>query len=461
MKTLPELKEEYSHVHRSAGDLFHEAEQSGRDLTPEEETRVKKLIDEGKGLKTQIEDRERQEALKAEISAVLTVPEPRVTLPVQPGGGTLGVPLAPPEPELRIVPKVEFTRYGKLNGFENTPDGHAKAHRCGMWLRSRVFGDEHAKRWCAEHGVGLRSQNELDPIYGGNLVPNEMAQTIIDLRDSYGIARQNATIMPMSRDIMAVPKIAGSLAATFPGEEGTLAEDEMSWINVNLVAQKAGTLIKVSSEVAEDAVVNLADLIATDMARAFALLEDQCLFLGDGTVAYGGMTGYEVALAEGAGLAGGPAGATGINEFSELTLTHLHVVMGLLPEFARPNAKWFMSALMWESVFSRLMAAAAGNTTITLAGQVMLSFLGSPVVLTPLLHTTGVQTDGSPLCLYGDMRMGTLIGDRRGFALKVSDQRFMDTDQIGITATTRFSIVNHGIGTAAAAGPMVALNANA
>jgi len=462
MKTLQELREEYSHVHRSADDLFHEAEQQGRDLTDEEESRIGVLLDQGKSLKTQVEARERQEALRGNLSNALdaivqaSAPavENRVSLPTQLANGE-------PVETAHRPPVVEFARYGKLNGFSNTLEGHEKAFRSGMWLRANVFKDEHAQRWCKEHGVGIRSQKELDPIYGGNLVPNEMAQSIIDLRDSYGIGRQNATIMPMGRDIMSIPKVAGSLAATFVGEETALAEDEMSWINVNLVAKKAGTLIKVSSEVAEDAVINLADIIATDMARAFALLEDQCLFLGDGTSTYGGMTGYEVALAEGVGLAGGPAGEAADDEFVDITLIGVNKTMGLLPEFARGNAKWYMSALCWETAFARLMTAAGGNTTTTLAGQIVLSFLGAPVVLTPILHTTGTQTDGSPLCLYGDMGMATIIGDRRGFTLKVSDQRYMEYDQIGITATTRFDIVNHGIGTADVAGPMVALNANA
>ncbi|MHC4066436.1 MAG: phage major capsid protein, partial [Planctomycetota bacterium] len=104
-----------------------------------------------------------------------------------------------------------------------------------------------------------------------------------------------------------------------------------------------------------------------------------------------------------------------------------------------------------------------GNSVVTMHdGKITPSFLGYPIVFTPILHTgTGVQTDGSPLFLFGDMRMASIIGDRRGFALKVSDQRYMELDQIGITATTRFDIVNHGIGTTSAAGPMVALLANA
>ena len=35
---------------------------------------------------------------------------------------------------------------------------------------------------------------------GGFLVPNEMTQAIIDLREAYGVFRQNADIQPMGRD---------------------------------------------------------------------------------------------------------------------------------------------------------------------------------------------------------------------------------------------------------------------
>jgi HK97 family phage major capsid protein len=456
MQTLLELKEEHSHLLRSADDLFHAAEQESRDLTTEEEGRIDTLLDDAKKLKAQIEARERQEALRNRVSGALdelNQPEQRVSHPTQPSNGEPSETAAKP-------PKVEFARYGRLNGFANTPEGHEKAYRAGMWLRAKLFNDDHAERWCKEHGVGLRSQKEFDPIYGGNLVPNEMSQSIIDLRDQYGIARQHCTIMPMGRDIMSIPKVAGSLAAVFVAEEGSITEDEMSWVNVNLVAKKAGVLVKVSSEVAEDAIVNLADIITTDMARAFALKEDQCLFIGDGTATYGGMTGWEVALAEGVGLAAGPAGPAGIDEFSEITLTGIHTVMGLLPEYAQPNAKWFMSSVCWETAFSRLAAAAGGNTTVTLGQKIVLAFLGAPVILTPILHTTGTQTDGSPLCLYGDMRLASMIGDRRGFALKVSTERYIENDQIALVGTTRFDIVNHGIGTTSAAGPMIAMNAN-
>jgi HK97 family phage major capsid protein len=458
MKTLLELKEEHSHVMRSADDVFHEAEQQARDLNDEEEARVAELLDTAGKLKTQIEARERQEALRSRVSTgldELNQPEKRISLPTQPAN----------EGQLETashIPKIEFARYGKLNGFANTPEGHEKAYRCGMWLRARLFRDGHAKRWCKEHGVGLRSQKEADPIYGGNLVPDEMSQSIIDLRDQYGLARQHCTVMPMGRDLMSIPKIAGSLAAVFVNEEGTITEDEMSWVNINLVAKKAGVLVKVSSEVAEDAVVNLADIISTDMARAFALKEDECLFIGDGTSTYGGVQGWETVLNETNASAGVFAPGAGDDTFGELVLADIHSTMALLPEYARANAKFWVSATGWELTFSRLMAAAGGNTTMTLADKIVPAFLGYPVIFCSLLHNAATaQTDGLPLFLFGDMRLSSMIGDRRGFALKVSSERYIETDQIALVATTRFDVVNHGGGTSSAAGPMVACRANA
>ena len=55
-------------------------------------------------------------------------------------------------------------------------------------------------------------------------------------------------------------------------------------------------LTKYSNELNEDAVLNIGDDLAGEIAYAFALKEDQCGFLGDGTSTYGGIVGVTTAL---------------------------------------------------------------------------------------------------------------------------------------------------------------------
>jgi HK97 family phage major capsid protein len=49
------------------------------------------------------------------------------------------------------------------------------------------------------------------------------------------------------------------------------------------------------------------------------------------------------------------------------------------------------------------------------------------------------------------------MGDRRPTEVAVSEDRYFENDQIGVRGTTRFDIVAHDVGDAAAAGAVVKL----
>ena len=71
-----------------------------------------------------------------------------------------------------------------------------------------------------------------------------------------------------------------------------------------------------------------------------------------------------------------------------------------------------------------------------------------------------VQTDsvtGTIVAYYGDMSKAAVFGDKRQMGIKRSDERYFDTDQVGIMGTERFDIVVHDVGTSSITGPMVAL----
>ena len=65
------------------------------------------------------------------------------------------------------------------------------------------------------------------------------------------------------------------------------------------------------------------------------------------------------------------------------------------------------------------------------------------------------------MLLFGDLSKSSALGDRRVVKVFPSEHRYMDTDQIGIRGLERIDIVNHDVGTTSAAGPIVALLANA
>jgi HK97 family phage major capsid protein len=179
-----------------------------------------------------------------------------------------------------------------------------------MWCRATIYGDQGAAQWCAEHDVEIRarratarqkSQNESTNSAGGYLVFPEMSTAIIDLREQYGTARRFINVVQMASDVQVIPRRTGGLTGYFATEENAFTESSKTWGQVRLQAQALGTLTKISRELADDAVISVADDIASEIAYGLAVKEDATLWNGDGTSAYGGIIGIRTKFAAGVG----------------------------------------------------------------------------------------------------------------------------------------------------------------
>jgi HK97 family phage major capsid protein len=458
-----QLQDERNHAVRTAEDIIKKAyDEDDRALTEEEKTNFDEREAEVKKLDAALaakeETEQRREAAKALADSLKT-------------GGTRQVaPVAPnPDPITReretgdrehIAVKM---RYARLQAFIG-PGAEERAYTCGQWVRAVVFGHADAQRWCTNRGMDVRAQSVAVNTAGGALVPDDFAQAIIDLRETYGVFRRECEVMPMGRDMIQVPRSVTDVTATFTGENASITEADQAFDNVTLVAKKIGTLTRVSSELAEDAVINIADYLARKMAYAFALLEDQCGFTGTGTAAFGSINGITNILngTTATHTAGSVDAASGVDSIGQPTLADLNTLIGTLPEYALMNAKWYCSAVAKALVFDRLMAAGGGNTIQTLSGAITPTFLGYPVVTSQVLPTNTADTAMNNLSfiLFGDLRLSSTLGDRRGISIRTSEDRYFEQDQIAIRATERFDINNHDLGDTSSAGPIVALVGN-
>jgi HK97 family phage major capsid protein len=330
-----------------------------------------------------------------------------------------------------------------------------------MWIRAVFAHDEAAKRWCINHGVESRALSEGTGTAGGVLVPDELNQAIISLRETYGVFRQEAEVIPMGRDVMEIPRDTGDLTATFTGENTALTESDPTFNNVTLTAKKLGIITRFSSELAEDAIIDIADFVARKMAWAFAFKEDTVGFNGDGTAGHGSIDGIAKIFDDDNTLAGATDPITAnCDTFAEVAAQDVALLMGLIPAYAAQNAKFYCSRVAAELVFGRLQAAGGGNTIQTLTGQTRRLYLGHEVVESQVLATTTGAINNTTMLLFGDLRQSSSLGDRRGIMVKTSEDRYFELDQIAIKATERFSIVNHDYGDGTNAGPIVALIGN-
>lgn len=355
--------------------------------------------------------------------------------------------------------RVEFPRVSSVKNFRGEQGGRKadeRAFRFGKWFKGVIVGDPASKQWCVDNGIDIKAHSEGTNYLGGYLVPPEFSNDIIDLREQYGVARQVTRVVAMGSDTLSIPRRTGGLTAYFVGEATAITESSKSWDQVNLVARKLGVLSLWSSELNEDAMVNIGDDLAGEIAYAFANKEDQCFFNGDGTSTYGTITGVRQRLEDVFTTSGGTGLIVGAgNAYSELTLANFHSVLGALPLYARTGAVWVVSATFYDTVMHSLQTAAGGNTVVDIANGGQQRFLGYPVVLSQVMPTTAAN---SQICaLLGNFRLGSTLGDRRMLTLALSSDYKFAEDQLAIRGTERFDINIHDVGATGTAGPIVGL----
>lgn len=454
IKPLAELQQDRAHFIRSAEDIQAKATKEDRLPTDDEIREIDEHISNAAKIATQIEQRQaadiRVERL-SRLSEDLKKSNKAITTPSQPAN----------EPyEAKLTVPATARRYSGLVAFKG-PNADYNAYCSGQWIRAAIFNDASARSWCGANGIDFRNTlQEGTNTTGGYLVPDQFAQTIIDLRETYGVFRANCDVFPMGSDTAKIPRRSGGATAYWGSESGTMTASTPTWNQVQLVAKKLYCLVKMSSEVAEDAIINLADYLAREFAYQLAYQEDLAGFLGDGTSTYGNITGVFTAIIDGTHTAGAVDATSGHDLFTEVDLTDLTGLMGKLPQYAIGNAKWYCSQYAAQVVFGRLAASAGGNTIQMMGGGFAPSFLGYPIVVSQVLTASTSAINNTYMLGFGDLRAAATLGDRRGIQVAQTMDYYFNTDEIGLRATERVDINVHDLGDTTNAGPFVALIGN-
>jgi HK97 family phage major capsid protein len=326
----------------------------------------------------------------------------------------------------------------------------------GRFLQA-AMGDGAALSFCRANGIAVtRSSGEGQNSVGAVIVPEEIEDVVIALREQYGALRASIQISNMRRDSMIVPRRTSGLTAGFTGENSTLTESSLAFDGVNLVPKKITVFTRVSNEFLEDSAIDLA-IFFQEAAQAFAKKEDDCGFNGDGTSTYSGIRGITQLLIDGNHNAGKVAAAAGHNTFGTLDNIDLTNLMGAAPAFALPGARWFVSQRGYATAFCRLAATAGGIVNKYVNGVLMPTFLGFPVQMTQVMPQVTTGLVGQVMIAFGDMSFAATLGDRRQLKLRFLVERFADQDQVGIIGSERVDINVHDLGDNSSAGAIVGL----
>ena len=400
-------------------------------------------------VKTDLEFEERIASKEAELRSVVEKAAPAPTQAVEAPAKD-----EPKKIEIRgIVP-----HHTQLSAFNDGPEAVESAYRCGRWLRAAVFKNAEDIRWCKDHGVENRALGENSNSTGGALVPEEFASRVIRLVENYGtFAASSVEKVTMTRDTMIVPKRVTGTTAYFVGEGTAVQESEPTYSNVQLIAKKLAVGTRMSNEVVEDALISLADAVATEFATSLAYKIDLCGWVGDGTSGFGGIQGAVPRVNDGTHTASVvTAGATRTG-FETLTVTDFVNMIGKMPLYARSGAQWYISPAGFASSMARLRYAAGGNTVETVGGGANETFLGFKVNLVHVMDSTLGADPSKVKVLFANLGLSSIYARRRDFSVRMYDQVYATTDQLLLQGTMRFDIVHHSLGTNSEAGPVIAL----
>jgi HK97 family phage major capsid protein len=343
---------------------------------------------------------------------------------------------------------------GELRAFKGE-NAERDAYVAGSVILAELYGNESAIRFCRDHGLSVRGTlTSNDNSKGGFFVPDEMSRAMIRLREERGVFPQYANRVPMGSDLIRIPRLLSDVTAYWVGETSEITASDLGIGAAELMARKIAAMTKLSSELDEDSVVEVGDMVTQSIAYAMADKIDDAAFNGDGTSTYGGVLGLKNAIHSSATS----TAATGNDAATNLDLTDFEAAVGMFPMYPGASPRWFMhSAFYWASA-ARLMDAAGGNTNVSLgSGPPVTMFLGYPVTFTNVLHSTTSQSQSTIYGYFGDLRLGASYGVRRSARTEVSTERYFENDLIAIKVTERVAINIHERGADIRTRPIIAL----
>ena len=271
----------------------------------------------------------------------------------------------------------------------------------------------------------------------------------------------------MASDTRSDPRRVNGVTAYFVGESTAARSADKTWDRVRLTAKKLMVLTKYSNELNEDAVLNIGDDLAGEIAYAFALKEDQCGFMGDGTSTYGGITGVIPTLRSRRchhrqhlpAWSSPPAPALPATTMAScwpISISSSRCCPNM--PTCRARRKLYCCKFFWGSVMQKLATDAGGNRVAELmnAAAARASWAIRRRDLAGDAQSFGHQPGLLPVRKPGD---GRPPGRPPQTTIQMSEHALnaFEQDEVVIRGTERFDIVVHDVGTTAAAGPIVGL----
>jgi len=258
---------------------------------------------------------------------------------------------------------------------------------------------------------------------GGYLAPDEYEHTLIEALQDQNIFRSLARVISTSSGERKIPVVASKGTAAWIDEEAAYPESDDAFGQVSIGAYKLATMIKVSEELLNDSVFDVAGYIAREFARRIGAAEEEAFFTGNGT---GKPTGI---------LAATGGAETGVTAASAATVT-FDEMMDLFYSLRAPyrrNSVFIMN----DSTVKALRKLKNGNGdylwTPSVTAGTPDTVLNRPVYTSTFMPALAASAKS---ILFGDLGY-YWVADREGRSFKRLNELYAPTGQVGFLASER------------------------
>lgn len=299
-----------------------------------------------------------------------------------------------------------------------SPEG---IERCGHFLRALARGE--ARGAVATNGATEEpnSHGGLSPTYdtkNSELVVPDFYRGILGLLSYTSVAFQVASTMTTTTNRVVIPRSDENVEAQFYLENCEIEPVIIKTLGVPIPVEKIGARAQVSNELLEDAIVSVANLVATKFAYAFAKKIDKTWLEGD---ADAGIVGLLAQVTQSVTLG------------AKLTVDNVVEAVSKLNPLA-VNPVWVLS----PAGMAMLQGLAAGAIGADVTQASRMTIFGSPVYRCLSLPDNVVG-------LYGDFKQANMIVNRsNGLTINASRERAIEYDQTVFVGTQRFGVATMG-----------------
>lgn len=253
----------------------------------------------------------------------------------------------------------------------------------------------------------------------GFLAPPEFMADVLKNVVQFSPFRNVVTVRTIAGRELQRPRRASTLSASWIGEDGLPSETTKTHDLIKIPAHKLGALAKVTADSLEDISFLEADL-REEFGEQFGVSEGVAFLSGNGVEKpHGILTNTSVNVRTSAG--------SGVIDFDDLADT-----MGDLKEPYWPTSQWYFQRLTLVALRKIRDLNGQYIWEPSTAAGVPPTILGRPYMLMPDMDSIAA---GNKPVIFGDLRRGYMIVDRRDMVVQVFREKYAPA--IGYLATKR------------------------